>query len=141
MTRPDVTSESDTPARPTHRDASAALPLSSRDGLSPVAVTGEHAGALVGGDLATVIRRVAIPAVASNLLMTLFASADAYWVGMHVGALGLAAVSTAIFWIWMAVSLAEMVGIGLTAVAARRHGERRSAIATGWCRSGGSTAG
>ncbi|HEX3159464.1 MAG TPA: MATE family efflux transporter [Gemmatimonadaceae bacterium] len=125
MTRPDATSDPSTPARPPHSDAAAALPLSTRDGLAPIAVPGGHAGALVGGDLATVIRRVAIPAVASNLLMTLFASVDAYWVGMHVGALGLAAVSTAIFWIWMAVSVAEMVGIGLTAVAARRHGERR----------------
>src|SRR6185437_8840056 len=30
-----------------------------------------------------------------------------------------------LFWIWMIVSLAEMIGVGLTAVAARRYGERR----------------
>src|SRR5262245_41150053 len=71
---------------------------------------------------ATVIR-VAMPAVASSLLMTLFSSVDAFWVGTRIGSTGLAAVSTSLFWIWMIISLAEMVGVGLTAVAARRRGE------------------
>ena len=57
--------------------------------------------------------------------MTLFASVDTYWVGTAIGATGLAAVSTSIFWVWMLVAIAEMIGVGLTAVAARRHGERR----------------
>ena len=61
--------------------------------------------------------------------MTLFASVDAFWVGTRIGARGLAAVSTSVFWIWMVISLAEMVSVGLTAVAARRHGEGRSAEA------------
>jgi putative MATE family efflux protein len=68
---------------------------------------------------------VALPAVASSLLMTIFASVDAFWVGTRLGADGLAAVSTSLFWIWMMVALGEMVGVGLTAVAARRHGEGR----------------
>jgi putative MATE family efflux protein len=34
-------------------------------------------------------------------------------------------VSTSVFWVWGIVSIAEMVSIGLTAVAARRHGEGR----------------
>jgi putative MATE family efflux protein len=55
--------------------------------------------------------------------MTLFTSMDAYWVGTRLGPRGLAAVSTSIFWIWLAVSVAEGVAIGLIAVAARRHGE------------------
>jgi putative MATE family efflux protein len=55
--------------------------------------------------------------------MTLFASVDAFWVGTRIGSDGLAAVSTSLFWIWMLVALAEMIGVGLTAVAARRHGE------------------
>jgi putative MATE family efflux protein len=38
--------------------------------------------------------------------MTLFSSVDAFWVGTHLGASGLAAVSTSLFWIWMIVSLA-----------------------------------
>jgi putative MATE family efflux protein len=57
--------------------------------------------------------------------MTLFSSVDAFWVGTRIGSAGLAAVSTSLFWIWMIISLAEMIGVGLTAVAARRHGERR----------------
>jgi len=83
------------------------------------------AGALVDDALPRVIRRVAIPAVASNLLMTLFASMDAYWVGTRIGPTGLAAVSTAIFWVWLVVSIAEGVALGVTALAARRHGEGR----------------
>ena len=69
------------------------------------------------------VRRFALPAVASNLLMTLFGSVDAYWVGTRVGAEGLAAVSTSVFWVWLVIAVAEMVSIGLTAIAARRHGE------------------
>ena len=84
------------------------------------------AGALVDDALPRVIRRVAIPAVASNLLMTLFASMDAYWVGTRIGPDGLAAVSTAIFWVWLVVSIAEGVALGVTALAARRHGEGRA---------------
>jgi len=80
---------------------------------------------LVSGDLRATVIRVALPAVASSLLMTLFSSVDAFWVGTRIGPTGLAAVSTSLFWIWMIVSLAEMVGIGLTAFAARRHGEGR----------------
>src|SRR5262245_6290622 len=69
--------------------------------------------------------RVALPAVASSLLMTLFSSVDAFWVGTRLGPDSLAAVSTSLFWIWMIVALGEMVGVGLTAVAARRRGEAR----------------
>lgn len=76
---------------------------------------------------------MALPAVASNLLMTLFASADAYWVGTRLGPAGLAAVSTSVFWIWGIVSVAELVSIGLTAVAARRHGEGRPDEAARTC--------
>jgi putative MATE family efflux protein len=90
-------------------------------------VTAEwEAAHLVADPLRATILRVAVPAVASSLLMTLFSSVDAFWVGTHLGASGLAAVSTSLFWIWMIVSLAEMIGVGLTAVAARRHGERRA---------------
>ena len=70
-----------------------------------------------------VVLRIGLPAVSSALLLTAFISLDAAWVGHFVGGAGLAAVSTSIFWIWVIVSLAEMVSVGLTAVAARRHGE------------------
>jgi Na+-driven multidrug efflux pump len=35
-----------------------------------------------------------------------------------------AAVTASVFWVWLGIAVAEMVSIGLTAVAARRHGER-----------------
>lgn len=107
-----------------------ALPVETHEGIAPVAVTGEwQAAHLVSDSLRATILRVALPAVASSLLMTLFSSVDAFWVGTKIGAGALAAVSTSLFWIWMIISLAEMVGVGLTAVAARRHGEGRSAEA------------
>ena len=112
--------------RPPEQDPAAALPLDPQGGVAPVAVTGEHdVRHLLHDSLPRTIRRFALPAVASSLLMTLFASVDTFWVGTRVGPQALAAVSTSIFWIWMIVALAEMVGIGLTAVAARRHGEGR----------------
>src|SRR5689334_8616522 len=102
------------------------LPVEPHEGLAPVAITGEwEAAHLVADPLPRTIARVALPAVASSLLMTLFFSVDAFWIGTHVGAAGLAAASTAVFWIWLLVSIAEMVSVGLTAVAARRYGEGR----------------
>jgi putative MATE family efflux protein len=112
--------------RPPDTNPAAALPLDGRDGLI-TAVTGEYRSvrSLVGGSLTHTVATVALPAVASALLMTLFATVDAFWVGTHLGPRGLAAVSTSIFWVWMLVSCAELVSVGLTAVASRRHGERR----------------
>jgi len=113
-------------ARPPDSVPAAALPLDPFDGIAAIAVTGEHATlALVRDPLPGVIWRVGAPAVASNLLMIVFASADAFWVGTRLGSDALAAVATSLFWIWLFVSLAEMIGVGLTAVAARRHGEGR----------------
>jgi putative MATE family efflux protein len=109
----------------------ASLPVEIHEGVATVAVTGDQDSAhLVGDSLRATILRVALPAVASSLLMTLFSSVDAFWVGTKIGAAGLAAVSTSLFWIWMIISLAEMIGVGLTAVAARRFGERRGAEAS-----------
>ncbi len=121
-------------ARPSDHTPTAALPLNPRE--SAVAITGEFpvAGALVHGALPRTITRLALPAVASMLLMTLFATADAFWVGRYIGPAALAAVSTSMFWIWMMISAAELVSVGLTAVAARRHGEgapARAAAASG----------
>ena len=112
--------------RPPDTNPAAALPMDPRDGLA-TAITGEYASvkSLVSGSLTRTVTTVALPAVASTLLMTLFATVDAFWVGTRIGPRGLAAVSTSIFWVWMLVSCAEMISVGLTAVAARRHGERR----------------
>lgn len=103
-----------------------ALPVEPHEGIAPVAVIGAaDAAHLVGDSLRATILGVALPAAAAALLMTIFSSVDAYWVGTRIGSAGLAAVSTSLFWIWMLVSFAEMIGVGLTAVAARRHGEGR----------------
>ncbi len=68
---------------------------------------------------------MALPAVIANLLMTAFHNVDTFWIGRSLGADALAAVTGAIFWVWLVISIGEMVSIGLDAVAARRHGERR----------------
>lgn len=68
--------------------------------------------------------RLAAPAVAMIACNFSFNLIDTIWVGRLVGPAALAAVSTSGFYIWVALALAEMVEIGLTAVAARRHGER-----------------
>jgi Na+-driven multidrug efflux pump len=106
----------------------AALPLDAHEGVPAIGVTGEHVvqAVLVRSPLSGTIVRIALPAVASALLMTLFTSVDAFWVGTRLGPTALAAVSTSVFWIWMSIALAEMVAVGLTAVAAWRHGQRRS---------------
>ena len=118
--------------RPPDPVPAAALPFEAHDGALPVAVASPTRAVRVLHDpLSVVVRRLALPAVASNVLMTIFASVDAFWVGTRIGARGLAAVSTAVFWIWMVIALAEMVSIGLTAIAARRHGQGRSTDAAG----------
>jgi putative MATE family efflux protein len=117
-------------AAPTEVTEPASVPLEPREGIAPVAVPDvDTAAHLVHDSLGKTIARFALPAVASSLLMTLFASVDAFWVGTRLGADGLAAVSTSLFWIWMMVALGEMVSVGLTAVAARRHGEGRRVAA------------
>ena len=74
------------------------LPLESHEGLATVAITSEWESAhLVADPLPRTIARIALPAVASSLLMTLFFSVDTYWIGTRVGSIGLAAASTAVF--------------------------------------------
>lgn len=86
-------------------------------------------GELVGEPLSLTIRRVALPAVIANLLMTAFHNVDTFWIGRSLGADALAAVTGAVFWVWLVISVGEMVSIGLDAIVARRHGERRPADA------------
>jgi putative MATE family efflux protein len=69
------------------------------------------------------ILRLALPAVAMMACHFTFGLIDAMWVGRLIGPAALAAVSTAGFYIWIVLSLGEMVEVGLVAVAARRHGE------------------
>ena len=71
------------------------------------------------------ILRLALPAVAMMACHFSFNLIDSIWVGRLIGAAALAAVSTAGFYVWVLLSLGEMVEVGLIAVAARRHGEGR----------------
>ncbi len=80
-------------------------------------------GALTVGSLRPVVLKLAAPAVAMMACHFSFNLIDSIWVGRLIGPAALAAVSTAGFYVWVALSLGEMVEIGLTAVAARRHGE------------------
>jgi putative MATE family efflux protein len=78
---------------------------------------------LTTGPLRLVVLRLAAPAVAMMACHFSFNLIDSIWVGRLIGPAALAAVSTAGFYVWVALSLGEMVEIGLIAVAARRHGE------------------
>src|SRR5438477_12575272 len=86
---------------------------------------GRTPGSLTVGPLRPVIVRLALPAVAMMACHFSFNLIDSIWVGRLIGAAALAAVSTAGFYVWVLLSLGEMVGVGLMAVAARRHGEGR----------------
>lgn len=119
-----MTGASEETTRSLEEHPAAALPLEPQEGVVAVAVTAEQRAHLVVDPLARTIARLALPAVASSLLMTLFTSVDMYWVGRYVGPSALAAVSTSVFWIWLVIAVGEMVSIGLTAVASRRYGER-----------------
>src|SRR5213076_152561 len=80
-------------------------------------------GALTVGPLRPVILKLAAPAVAMMACHFSFNLIDSIWVGRLIGPAALAAVSTSGFYVWVVLSLGEMVEIGLIAVAARRHGE------------------
>ena len=80
-------------------------------------------GSLTVGPLRPVILKLAAPAVAMMACHFCFNLIDAIWVGHLIGPAALAAVSTAGFYVWVLLSLGEMVEVGLIAVAARRHGE------------------
>src|SRR5215216_1846671 len=86
--------------------------------LAPPAGTG-----IIDGPLRPAILRLALPAVGTTLFQVLFNVTDTFWVGRTLGPDALAAVSLASYTVWVIISIGELVGVGLTAVAARRHGE------------------
>ena len=88
-------------------------------------------GSLTGGPLRPVILKLAAPAVAMMACHFCFNLIDSIWVGRLIGPAALAAVSTAGFYVWVLLSLGEMVEVGLLAVASRRHGEGRPDRAAG----------
>lgn len=82
------------------------------------------AGALTTGPLRRTILRLAAPTVAMMAFNTGFNVIDSIWVGRIIGPAALAAVSTAGFFVWMMLNLAEVLDVGVVALAARRHGAR-----------------
>ena len=82
------------------------------------------AGRLAAGDLRPTILRLAVPTVAMMAFNTGFNVIDSVWVGRLIGPAALAAVSTAGFTVWVMLNLAEMLDVGVVALAARRHGAR-----------------
>lgn len=90
---------------------------------SPPLAPPEGSG-ITEGPLRPAILRLALPAVGTTLFQVLFNITDTFWVGRTLGADALAAVSLASYTVWIIISIGELVGVGLTAVAARRHGER-----------------
>ncbi|HEX6614775.1 MAG TPA: MATE family efflux transporter [Gemmatimonadales bacterium] len=87
------------------------------------AIAPPTAAGITAGPLRPAILRLALPAVGTTLFQVLFNITDTFWVGRTLGADALAAVSLASYVVWVIVSIGELVGVGLTAVAARRHGE------------------
>src|SRR5438874_2602323 len=86
-------------------------------------------GSLTVGPLRPAILQLAAPAVAMMACHFCFNLIDSIWVGRLIGPAALAAVSTAGFYVWVLLSLGEMVEVGLIAVAARRQGEGRPDLA------------
>lgn len=100
------------------------LPATPGKPPDPPPAPGQEPGALTTGPLRRTVLGLAIPAVAMIACNFSFNFIDTIWVGRLIGPAALAAVSTAGFYVWVALNLGEMVEIGVTAVAARRHGER-----------------
>ncbi|HET7470072.1 MAG TPA: MATE family efflux transporter, partial [Gemmatimonadales bacterium] len=78
---------------------------------------------ILRGPLRPAILRLALPAVGTTLFQVLFNITDTFWVGRTLGPEALAGVSLASYTVWVIVSVGELVGVGLSAVASRRHGE------------------
>lgn len=80
--------------------------------------------AIRSGPIRGTLLRLAGPVFVSMLLHTLFTLVNAMWVG-RLGSAQLAAVTTAIFATWTLIGLAEMIAVGLVALAARQVGAGR----------------
>ncbi len=104
-----------------------ALYAEHQDASPPLAAPSEPG--IIEGPLRPAILRLALPAVGTTLFQVLFNITDTFWVGRTLGAGALAAVSLASYTVWIMVSLGELIGVGLTAVSARRHGERNPVAA------------
>lgn len=94
------------------------------DGAPGPAVPG-----ITSAPLRSAVLALALPAVGTTLLQVLFNITDTFWVGRTLGPAALAGVSSASYSLWIIITTGELLGTGLTAVASRRHGERRPELA------------
>ena len=99
------------------------------DAAPPLSAGRARASDLLAGPLRPAILRLALPAVGTTLLQVLFNLVDLFWVGRTLGSTALAGVAVASYTVWVLVSVGDLVGVGLAAVASRRHGERRPDLA------------
>jgi putative MATE family efflux protein len=77
---------------------------------------------ILSGPITRSMVRLAWPVAASMVLQTAFSIIDAIWVG-RLGPAAIAGVSTGGFAIWALFSFTTMIGVGLSALIARRTGE------------------
>jgi len=83
--------------------------------------------------LVKAVARLAWPAMASMLLLNIFQLVDAFWVG-RLGTGSLGGMSASAFFVWCLNSIGMLAGTGVTALVARRVGERdlaRAAVVGG----------
>ena len=80
---------------------------------------------IVQQPIASALRTVALPAVGSSLFYVVFEIVDMFWVG-KLGAVPVAALSAASFFVWMLRALAQTVATGVIAFVSRRVGENDS---------------
>ncbi len=79
---------------------------------------------LTHGPILPTVLKLAWPVVATMFVHTAFIVTDMIWVG-RLGATPMAAVISAVFYIWILFSIAEIVTAGLVAIVARHYGAKR----------------
>ena len=79
-------------------------------------------GALVRRAAATNNSPPRAPCDSSELVVNAVSFVDTFWIGRYIGVDALArGAAGSIFWIWLIISIGEIVSVGISAVAARRH--------------------
>ena len=80
---------------------------------------------LTQGPIPKLLIKLALPALGSMFSDILFHLINTFWIG-QLGSKALAAQTTSAFIIWMMFNFTSLVGIGTTAIIARRIGEKRN---------------
>lgn len=78
---------------------------------------------IAGQPIGKTLWRLAVPAVLSTFFTVIFEIVDMFWIG-RLGAVSIAALSGASFYVWMMRGLGLVMATGAIAMIARRTGER-----------------